>query len=284
MHIFTEIVNCGKIGKIAIDSYFKYHNEPIHVYGMESDFEYITENKLITKHIVSDFIVDGFNQGHLGTARLWASLINDKVDKHIVHFDSDVVFLNECLSDIDFENYDLIGAIRNYKNNPNNRNDVRHLPDIVQTLFFGFNTELISNYDFNTLVDMCRGVKNPLGHPVIDFFDPIEFDILKNGGKIKILDVDEYGGCTFNGDRNNKYSEINNFNTPFKINFGSKMIHFSAVGSGMAIHNNRNIDIPEGYKQYALDRYFLFCKVFYNENLINNCIYDNLIDLIKEKL
>ena len=30
---------------------------------------------------------------------------------------------------------------------------------------------------------MVAGYYNPAGHPVMDFFDPVSFDIINNGGK-----------------------------------------------------------------------------------------------------
>ena len=43
--IFTEIIGCGKIGKIALDSFHKYHNYPVHIYGTAEDFKFITPNE-----------------------------------------------------------------------------------------------------------------------------------------------------------------------------------------------------------------------------------------------
>ena len=155
---------------------------------------------------------------------------------------------------------------RNYKYNPNNRDDVRHLPDVVQTLCFAFNRELIGNYNEQTLTRMCKGAYNPLGHPIIDFFDPVSFDILNNGGKISFLNHDDVGGVNQEGSRVNKHKH-NNGNTPFKIDFGEKLVHFSGVGTGMNIHTNKNVNVPSSYASYCLDRYALFCKIFYNEDV-----------------
>ena len=41
-HVFTEIVGCGKIGRIALKSYCKHHPKlTVHVYGLEDDFKQI---------------------------------------------------------------------------------------------------------------------------------------------------------------------------------------------------------------------------------------------------
>jgi hypothetical protein len=273
---FTEIFNCGKIGKIAIESFLKYHSGiNIKVYGCEKDFEWIPESKQITRIILepNDDIVTGFTQGHLGTARLWAKLIMESGCDYLLHFDSDNVFRGNIVDDIIGyinDGYDLIGGTRNYKNNPQHRDDIRHLDDVVSTNCFAFNInkitkEHLSNY--GRLLGMVRGIHNPLRHTVLDFFDPVSFDILNNGGEIKVLPFDHVGACSKSGSRDNKYAKYNNLDCPFKIDFGKKLVHFSAVGSGMNFYNNPSVNVPKCYKNYALDRYALFCKIFYNEDL-----------------
>lgn len=282
--LFTEIAHCGKIGRIALKSFFTHHKTKVHVFGTKADFEWIREfEKLIVWHDVDKefwpyltvsrtppFIAihsfsDHFYQGHWGTAHLWARLIKSRPEKYFVHFDSDVVFQKEALSDITSafkKEFDLVGPIRNYKYNRNNRDDVRDLPDITQTVFFGFNKDKISYHSLSELVKMCRGSFNPLGHPVIDFFDPVAFDILANGGKIKLLGSKEYGGLTRKGEMS-KHSPLNNY-----IGYGIKLIHFAGVGSGLNYYSNPSKihHVPQTYKDFALERYALFAKLFYNED------------------
>lgn len=268
--IFTEIYNCGKIGKICLESFQKYHpNININVFGTPKDYEWIKNKSNIIFHDITNLknIIDGFNQGHLGTATLWAKIIKERNEKYIVHIDSDVIFMAECMTDLYngiSENYDLIGPIRNYKHNPNYRDDVRHLPDLTQTLFFAFNREKVSDWDMNTLICMCRGTCNPLGNSTIDFFDPVMFDILKHNGKIKHLSDKDYGGCNYFGKRDtNDFPEQNQL-----IDFGKKLAHFSAVGSGMNFYNNyAKITAEAGYVQYAIEKYAIYCKIFYNESI-----------------
>lgn len=290
--IFTEIINVGKIGKIAIDSFLKYHPDlTINVYGKPSDFAWLTAHPQVVWHDIESEtdIVDGFNQGHLGTAKLWAKLIMSVDEKYMLHFDSDIIFRGNIVQDIIDkveEGYDLIGACRNYKNNLCFRDDVRHLDDVVATGCFVFNKSLITkDYNYDEMTRMCQGFHNPIGEPVLDFFDPVSFDILKNGGKIWFLDFNEAGGCNREGSRDNVYADLNNMNTPFKIEFGSKMSHFSAVGSGMNFfHNPEKIhDVPDSYKNYAIDRYALFCKIFYDEESPNIDVsqYNRLFDGIE---
>lgn len=283
--IYTEIYNCGKIGRIFLDSFCKYHpNETIHVYGTPKDFAVIIPKPNIVFLDISKntTILNAFNNGHLGTAMLWALLIKERPEKYLIHIDSDVICRKECISDLFAginEGFDLIGPIRNYKHNPNNRDDIRHLADVTQTLFFAFNRELVSTkWSYDLLTSMCRGNDNPLGHSVIDFFDPVMFDILNNGGKIKILSMEDYGGCDYYGKRNtNSFPEANQI-----IDFGQKLAHFSAVGSGMHYyHNWSKINVPQSYMTYAVDKYALFCKIFYNEDIckIDTARYKPLLNI-----
>lgn len=282
--IFTEVVNCGKIGKIAISSFTRNHpKEKLHVYGTSTDFKWINKHKNLIFHNVDiefdDFFTlnnkfpflhkhlfsEHFNRGHWGTANLWARLIDERKEKYIIHFDSDVIFRHEAVSDIFNrfkKGFDLVGPIRNYKHNPNRRDDVRHLKDVVQTVFFGFNRERIGKWPLKTLIKMCRGAYNPLGHSVIDFFDPVMFDIISNGGSVAHLSSRDYGGTNRKG-QISRHSSINNY-----VAFGAKLIHFAGVGSGQNFYNNKAkiIDVPKSYVDFALERYSLYVKLFYNED------------------
>lgn len=304
--IWTEIYNCGKIGNIALRFFNKFHPHlKVHVYGRKKDFEEIEKFDNVEFIILPDGFIhecldfvgipdmttnkllNGFKKGHLGTARLWAFLIKTRPEQFMIHFDSDVIFRDNLLDDIleKTKDFDIVGPYRLYKNNPNNRNDIRQYPDLSQTSCFAFNKDKVSNFFYPMLVKMCQGVYNPLKHPVIDFFDPVMFNILNNGGRICHLNHDEVGAWNQNGSRDNKFKEINNFDTPFKIDFGSKMIHFSAVGSGMNIYNDQKVTMPENYRQYALDRYALFCKIFYDEDIgIDLTQYNDLIIAFKKEL
>lgn len=304
--IWTEIYNCGKIGKVALQSFVKNHpNLKIHVFGFEKDFELIDQSKSIITVILKErdwldklslilpqkyeskffdnrlshrSITKGFEEGHLGTARLWAHIIKTRKEKYLIHFDSDVIFLDNIMDEMLElgKEYDLVGPIRNYKNNPNKIDYFEQFENLSSTYCFLFNREKIGHFSYKELVGMCIGRYNK--HPVLDFFDPIMFTILENGGKIFFLEHDDVGGCDYFGKRNNKYKEINNYDTPFKLDYGNKLSHFSAVGSGMNIYYNRKVNIAPSYSEYALDRYALFCQIFYNESLGKDLSkYDSLI-------
>ena len=116
-----------------------------------------------------------------------------------------------------------------YKHNLNNRDDIRHHPDVVSTYCFGFNARLIDLFPFQTLMNMCRGFYNPLGWNALDFFDPVSFNILKNGGKAYYFDFNIIGGLNEKGSKLNNYKDLNGL----MGDVGDKIIHFSSVGSGL---------------------------------------------------
>jgi len=311
-YIFTEIVNCGKIGRIALDSFHKYHNYKVHIFGTKADFEWIIPNANNVFAEVDDEIVRGFQKGHVGTALIWERVIRNCEPHFVIHFDSDVVFRGNI---IDFmiersREYDIVGPIRNYHHNPNQRDDVRFLADLCQTCCILFNKrrissryiesnkrnpvpsrEILFSLSIHKIVQLCRmiikerlflrksqlsilarmihGTYNPFNFGVIDFFDPIMFHMIMNGARIFHLDPDEVGGFDKYGRRDNKYKEINDFPSPYKIDFGSKIAHFSCVGSGMNFYAHRDISkiVGDHYFQSAVDRYCLFSKIFYDEEM-----------------
>jgi len=285
--IWTECVNCGKVANIALLSFLKYHPDiKINVFGTLKDFEVTPKHDNIKYwNIESDLdVINGYKNGHLGTAILWAKLIHFRPERHLLHFDSDLVFRGSIvytLLEKISEGYDLIGAVRNYKHNLSNIDNVRYLPDVVATGLFAFNREKVTPYPHDIMIKMCQGSYNPENFPTIDFFDPISFDItLKNKGKIFFLSSDEVGGCNNQGSRDNAFKQYNNDNTPYKLEFGSSLAHFSGVGSGCNFyHNPQNIgNVPKSYVDYCLDRYALFCKIFYNEDLgIDLSQYKNIL-------
>lgn len=315
-YIFTEIVGCGKIGKIALDSFHAHHNLPVHIYGTAEDFTHITPNSNNTFIEISEAIKGKFAYGHVGTASLWAEVIRTVKTEFIIHFDSDTIFRESIVDDMitKSQTYDIIGPRRNYHHNPNNRTDVRHLTDICQTNCILFNTKKIGNFNQQLLTlspfmalkrikyfiknslapkakrmdkftAMIHGTYSPFSFSVIDFFDPIMFNMVLNGARIYHLEHYDVGGFNYYGSRDNVFSALNNFPTPYKIDFGKKLSHFSCVGSGMNFYKNpesqKNVD--QTYVTTALDRYALFCKIFYNETIPNQDLskYTDIIKVTK---
>lgn len=215
--IFSEAYNCGLILKKCLETFFQYHPDTVvNIFGTAKDFKEVGRFKNLEYHELSNDLdlKECFKHGHMGTAHIGARVIKEfsEGSDYIIHFDSDVVFREECLSLLTnkiSEGYDLIGPRRCYKNNMNGMKGLENLQDVSQTYFYAFNKNKISEYDFATLRQMIVGYHNPLGHPILDYFDPVSFDILKNGGKICFLDVDDVGGLTINGNRENKFGELN---------------------------------------------------------------------------
>jgi len=268
--IFTEAYNCGKIAKVALESFFKHHDDVVNVIGLPKDFVPLSEFKDKVNFIdVSgdDRLRQLYTSGHAGTAYIFAKAVSRGYGSYdnVIHFDSDVYFIKECLSDLTSaleEGYDLIGQRRPYKHNKCGNNAVRGLHDTVGTCFFAVNTHKISTRPFPILRGMCQGINNPLGHPVLDFFDPVTFDVLRNGGKIKFLDYMDYGSANENGSWDNDHPRLNDV-----FDCGDKFIHFAGVGSGMAFHENGDGNVPKGYVDWTKSRYSLFSKMFYNEDI-----------------
>ena len=147
--IYTEIYNCGLIGKKCLESFFKYHPDiKIYVAGTCKDFKELGKFKNI-EYI--DFTGDinllnmYKNAGHLGTAYIFSKVLKNEYGDYnkIIHFDSDVIFRAECLSyilDKFSEGYDLIGPRRLYeKNEANKSGQYDGISDVVGTYFFGYN-------------------------------------------------------------------------------------------------------------------------------------------------
>jgi hypothetical protein len=272
IYIFTEAFNCGLILKKCLESFFVYHkNTIVNVFGTKKDFDDIGffKNVNYVDLTLNQEVKSHYQNGHLGTAYIGSRVIKEYSEgyDYIIHFDSDVIFRKESLSlltDKINEGYDLIGPVRCYKNNMNGRTDLSDYSDVVQTYFYAFNKTKISDYDINTLQQMIVGNYNPLNHPILDYFDPVSFDILKNSGKMYFLDTDLVGGLTKEGNRFNKYKEPNE-----DMDFGENLIHFAGVGSGMSFYHNKNYAY-QGYQDWSIKRFILYYRLFYNEELSTN--------------
>ncbi len=267
--IFTEVFNCGEIAKKCLETYSEFHNETIHVFGTYKDFKEFPQLPCVEYIEVSGDLAlkEAYQHGHLGTGYIFAKVIQEYAQgyDYIIHIDSDIIFRKESLSllqeKID-QGYDLIGPYRCYKNNLNGRKDLGKYKDVTQTYFFAFNKNKISNYDFNTLHRMCTGYYCPANQPILDFFDPVGFDILRNNGKIAFLNYDEVGGMNEHGDKANKYDGINKH-----LDFGDNLIHFAGVGSGRNFYKNPHLEYSKSYVDWSKGRYALYQKAVYNQEL-----------------
>lgn len=271
--IFTEAFNCGKVLRPTLNSFHSNHDAKVCVFGTPEDFN---ELGPIANH-ENNFLIDlskdrvlrrYYRQGHLGTAYIFAKVLNGDFRssgiEYIIHFDSDLYFRKSSLGLIlqaFSEGYHVVGPTRCYKNNLNNREDVRHLPDVVQTFFMGFALKKLSKRSFKNLIRMCQGSYEPYGLPVLDFFDPISFDLYRNGAKFKYLDFNLVGGLNHNGSKKNFEPTLNR-----DLDFGKHMIHFAGVGSGFNfLKNSKTTSVPDSYVEWAKKRYAFFAYIFFGE-------------------
>jgi len=286
--IFTEAYECGLILKKCLESFFKFHPDTVvNVFGTAKDFKELGKFQNVEYFELSDDdnLRECFKHGHLGTAHIGTRVIQEfsKECDYIIHFDSDVIFRKESVSLLTNkieEGYDLIGPIRCYKNNMNNRKDLSELKDVTQTYFYAFNKNKISSYDFNTLRQMIVGYYNPLNHPILDYFDPVSFDILKNGGKIYFLNPDEVGGLTSEGNRKNKFEEINTVCG----DFGENLVHFAGVGSGMKFYFKGHGTAHQAYVDWAKLQFATYYKLFYNVDIEGISTDEKRVEILKKEL
>jgi hypothetical protein len=285
--IFSEIIRCGVIGRVAYDTFHKFHPSLIlHIFGRKEDFQHIIEHPNNVYHYLDESpeIIKAFDSGHKGTSMVWAKVVLEAKEDYIIHFDSDVVFRGDMVNDIldGLKTHSIVGAIRNYPNNPNKRDDVRHLSDLTQTYCFGFdkrynyinNPELLSRFIENSLdnhiVSKTMSEYSDYRYvPTIDFFDPLAFSMIFKGATIKIIENDIIGGTNTDGKRINKYGILNR-----DMDFGDKIAHFASVGSGLNFLNmiqaNKPISVPSWYVEYALGKLDLYMRLFYNAKVLDD--------------
>jgi hypothetical protein len=109
---------------------------------------------------------------------------------------------------------------------------------------------------------MVQGFTNPLMHPTLDFFDPVSFNVMSNGGKVKYLSHEDYGCCDENGSWENSVGKLN-----IIMDCGNKFLHFAGVGSGQNFLENGDGNVPHTYTGWAKSRYAMYMKVVYNEDI-----------------
>ena len=97
----------------------------------------------------------GFSKGHLGTAQLWSYIIQNRKETYLIHFDSDSIILGNIIDEMisKSEKYDLIGPVRNYKNNPFNIKYFENFENVTATNCFLFNRKKIDKFSKNENLD-----------------------------------------------------------------------------------------------------------------------------------
>lgn len=271
-YIFTEVVNCGAIAKPMLESWIKFHRaDPIHVYGTAKDIKDLgtlaNEEGIIPEVIDDKVLLEKYKHGHRGTAYLFAKIIKNQPDNRIIHVDSDVYFKKQSLTyiyDGFNEGYGLVGQRRNYKNNPQRDSKFSAYQDVVGTCFVGIDKKYIpTNLGEEQLEDIIVGSWNPLGHPIIDFFDALSFVMISNGAKIKYLSSEMFGGFNEEGTIKNTEPLVG-----ADLDYGTHFIHFAGIGSGYYFSKPGNKSFaPESYRTWAKKRYRLFSAIFFNQKV-----------------
>ncbi len=266
--VFTECFNCGEVAKVSIESFLKFHDREVHVFGSSEDFNQLGElvtHKNVTLIAYND-LSGKFQRGHEATAYIFATAYQRWKGQKVLRFDSDVIFLSESVSLIENafdEGFDIVGSRRCYGNNPSGIKGLEKYPDTISTYFLGLNTAKYPPYDFDTLCRMWQGAYSPEGIPILDFGCPVIQSMLSNGATIKYLDQNLIGG------QNEQGKKISDHKANLHMDFGSYLIHLGGVGSGCAVYNGKSS--PEkSYADWAVIRYAFFCKLFFNKDILHD--------------
>lgn len=268
--IWTEAFNCGEILNPMLESYLYHHKYELNVFGTTDDFNEVKiSSPLLIYHDLSKNkksiklekkILNGYKSGHKGTSELWAYLILNRKERYFLHIDSDTVFLGDVISDlincVKVDQFNLAGSRRpyfhrTYRKSGRDGRELDKLPDVINTDCFIFDKTLISLKPAWILKRKIAG-KRLLRHPIVDFFDPIAFEIIRRNGKICYIDSPQDGSRS----RTNLESE-----------FYAKRISFAAVGSGLNFYKNPEVKTSPGYKAFALASYSLYAKWLLNKDL-----------------
>lgn len=264
--IFTEIFNCGEVGKISLESFFRFHDRKVYVFGAKEDFEVCLKHENIIP-IVYDDLQDKFQKGHLGTAFIFATAYTRWKGQNVIRFDSDVIFKQQAISFMEEafeEGFDIIGSRRCYKNNPVNIPIPDNIPDTLSTYFLGINTKRIPTYDFDTFCKMWQGAYHPWNWPILDFGDAVIHSIMNNGGKINYMNPNLIGGQDEDG---KKFNAFSCYRSNLHLDMGTLLAHFGGVGSGCAVYNGK-FSPEKSYADWALLRYALWSKLFSHVEII----------------
>jgi hypothetical protein len=119
---------------------------------------------------------------------------------------------------------------------------------------------------------MIRGRRTGL-LPVVDFFDPVIFRLLRKKEKVLYLDSPNSGFHS---------------NSEGESLFHRKRISFAAVGSGINFYKNPEIVTSPGYREFALASYSLYSEMILGikvpiKPLEDNSLKEKLKKLNKEK-
>ncbi len=267
VYVWTEALGCAEILGPMLRSYVTHNSHDIHVYVYEEEMSKIPVHKNI-KPVAISFnspdgslrreIMEGYKQGHLGTARLWSHIIKNIDTKYFIHLDADSIFLNDVVGILSekVNHYGVVGSRRPYRLNSVKRKirnfPLRWMPDSINTHCFAFkNVFLEIERDDLTRLIVARNQATfkKIFSPVIDFFDPVTFYLRKKYGIYYLDSADQK--------RSGKYSRYGDFE--------SRMISFSAVGSGCAFYKGTSVANSKTYEEFAISSFALFSKYLLGE-------------------
>lgn len=269
-YIFTEAVNCGRITRIALESFHRHHDLKVHVFTTLMDLPDlgpIANHPNTLLEIIDVSVEEAYKRGHEGTAHIFALVLSNYVVgvpyDRVIHFDGDVFFKSESISLIE-NNFalgnDLMGSRRCFGNNPSGVPGLEKYRDTISTYFMGINLKKIPDTTFIGLLRMCQGVKSFMDIPILDFFDPVSHAMMNEDALVKYLNPAVVGGQDPTGLKNRIY-DLNQH-----MDCGSNLVHFGGVGSGYAYFNK--LSSPEkSYGEWAIGRWSLFAKLFYDEDI-----------------
>jgi hypothetical protein len=262
--IWTEAFNCTEILPPFLESFRKHHDFPLNVLVSQEESHLVPKvpgvkiynlgenlRSFFYKNSESQ-VKKGYRSGHLGTARIWSHLIQERKEEYLIHLDADTVFLDgtvtQLISKLEL-GFDFVGTRRPYRNRGyrlegKDATKLNKLPDVLNTDFIGFQRKAISNRYSPLLTRWIRG-KRPLRHPVVDFFDPVILKAISRGRRILYIDSPCDGIHAFP-----------NYDSEFFKN----RISFAAVGSGLNFLKNPDVKTSPGYKSYALASFALYSK------------------------
>ena len=289
--IWTEAYNCAEILPPFLESFRKHHNFPIYIATSREEFDELpkiagvsllpVKNSLLSliNYTNSRAIRRGFKSGHLGTARIWSYIIQNRREKFLIHLDADTVFLGEVVTRL-LEglrsDYDFVGTRRPYlhRGYRTTGRDARLLdrrPDALNTDIIGFRRDAVPGRYSPLLTRWIRG-KRPLRYPVVDYFDPVLFRAIDRNKKVLYLDSPERGTQS----------------TPnHKADVHLNRISFAAVGSGVNFHKHPEIETSPGYRSYAISSFALYSKYLLNrdigENTLDNPEIENKLKKLNKK-
>lgn len=263
--VWTEVFNCGELADIVVSSYLAHHGFPVHVFGYPDDLQNLAPDQRIIPVAVSDlnpspmqvdlglkesYLRAGFESGHLGTARLFATIFSGTRAKFLVHFDADIIFVGSSVAMILealLNGFSIAGLRRPYRYNVHGRSDVWGQPDCIDTVCIGLRSDSLPKWGHKTLVRKIQGrgtqFDRLLGHRNLDFFDPVTHKIIKTGS-VAYLDSMEDGPSA----QQNKDSDF----------YQSFVQVWSAVGTGCALTKATRYAMPEVYAENATRNYHLY--------------------------